>query len=93
LQNINLAEAVVEQIKTNEQRAESLKYNLIIVAVLIAGIVSAYFAIDYINPIVLKSVLNFIDAYKWILIFIFVCFAAIEAGDKKLVKRKLVIGH
>lgn len=92
LPNINLAETVVRQIKINEQKAESFRYSIIIASTLIAGVLSAYFSIGYINPIVLKSALNFIDVYKWIFIFIILCFGIIEIADKNLVKRKLVSG-
>ena len=90
LPNIDLAEAVVKQIKINEQKAESFRYNLAIAAVLIGGVLSVYFAISYISPANLKSALNFIDAYKWIFMFIIFCFALIEIADKTLIKRNLL---
>jgi hypothetical protein len=96
LQNSGLAEAVVKQIKINEQKTESLRYNILIAAVLVAGLLSSYFAISYLNPAVLQSALIFIEAYKWIFIFIIFCFGIIEIADKSLVKRSLVIkslGH
>ena len=90
LPDIDLAETVVKQIKINEQKAESFRYTLAIAAVLIGGMLSAYFAISYISPANLKPALNFIDAYKWIFIFIIFCFALIEIADKTLIKRNLL---
>ena len=92
LQNNDLADMVVKQIKINEQKAETLRYSMIIAAVLIAGITVAYFSLHYINPAVLKSTLIFMATYKWIFIFFVFCFGLIEIADKNLVKRKLVSG-
>jgi uncharacterized membrane protein len=92
LQNNDLADMVVKQIKINEQKAETLRYSMIIAAVLIAGITVAYFSLHYINPAVLKSTLIFMATYKWIFIFFLFCFGLIEIADKNLVKRKLVSG-
>jgi len=91
LQNSGLAEAIVKQIKINEQKAESLRYNMLIAAVIITGLLSSYFAISYINAAVLQSALNFMEGYKWIFIFIIFCFGFIEIADKKLVIGSL--GH
>ena len=93
LQNIDLAESVVEQIKTDELKKESIRYNLLVVLVIIAGILSAYFAINYISPVALNSALNFIETYRWILVFIILCFGIIQIADKKLVKKSLAISH
>lgn len=84
----DLADAVVKQIKIREQKAESLRYSIIIAAVLIAGVIAAYFSIGYVSPAALKPTLNFILLYKWIFLFIIFCFGIIEIADKKL-----VIGH
>ena len=92
LQNNDLADMVVKQIKINEQKAETLRYSMIIAAVLIAGITVAYFSLHYINPAVLKSTLIFMATYKWIFIFFVFCFGLIEIADKNLVKSKLVSG-
>jgi len=93
LQNIDLAETVVKQVKNNELKKETMRYNLLIVFVLIAGILSAYFAIRYISPAALNSALNYIEAYKWIAIFIILCFGTIQLVDQSLVKRKLMTGN
>jgi len=90
--NTGLAEAVVKQVKINQQEAESLRYKAIIAAVVVAGILSAYFAISYINPTVLKSAVDFIDVYKWVFVFIILCFGLIQIADKNLVKRNLAGG-
>jgi hypothetical protein len=89
LQNNDLADTVVKQIKIDEQKAEALRYGMIIAAILIAGITAAYFSLKYSNPVVLKSAWIFIAAYKWIFIFFIFCFGLIEIADKNLVKRKL----
>jgi hypothetical protein len=91
LQNIDLAEAVVKQIKAREQKAESFRYIMVIATVLIAGAIGGYFSIIYFNPAFLNPVLNFILLYRWIFIFIIFCFGIIEIADKKLVIRSL--GH
>jgi len=88
--NIDLAESVVKQIQVNELKKESIRYNLLIVFVFIAGMLSAYFAISYISPVFLKSALNFIDVYKWIAVFIILCFGIIQIADKNLVKKNLL---
>jgi hypothetical protein len=93
LQNAGLAESVIQQIKINGQKTEALRYKMIIVAVLMAGIVSAYFAIGYVSPASLLAVLSFIYLYKWIFVFIALCMAAIETADKSLIKRKIAIIH
>ena len=90
LPKTDLAEAVVKQIKINDQKAEAWRYNSITASVVIVGALSAYFAIGYINPDALKSALNFIEAYKWIFLFVIPCFVVIEIADKNLVKRKFV---
>ena len=87
-QHSDLADAVVKQIKMRQQKAESLRYNIVIAAVLIAGIIGAYFSIGYVSPAALKPALNFIVTYKWIFAFIIFCFGLIEIAD-----RKLVINH
>jgi hypothetical protein len=88
--NINLAESVIKQIKINELKKESIRYNMLIAFVLIAGVLSAYFAISYISPAALNSALNFIETYRWIAIFIILCFGIIQIADKNLVKRNLL---
>jgi hypothetical protein len=87
--NIDLAESVVKQIKINELKKESIRYNMLIVFVVIAGLLSAYFAISYINPAALNSALNFIETYRWIVVFIILCFGIIQVADKNLVKKNL----
>ncbi len=87
--SFDLAEAVVKQIKTRAQKAESLRYNMLIAAVLVAGIIGAYFSISYVSPAVVEPALNFIITYKWIFAFIIFCFGLIETADKKLVIRSL----
>ena len=87
-QHSDLADVVVKQIKTREQKAESLRYSMIIAAVLIAGVIAAYFSIGYVSPTALKPALSFIVTYKWIFAFIIFCFGLIEIAD-----RKLVINH
>ena len=88
--NINLAESVIKQIKINELKKESIRYNMLIAFVLVAGVLSAYFAISYISPAALNSALNFIETYRWIAIFIILCFGIIQIADKNLVKRNLL---
>jgi hypothetical protein len=88
--NIDLAESVIKQIKINELKKESIRYNLLIVFVFIAGILSAYFAISYISPATLNSALNFIETYRWIAVFIILCFGIIQIADKNLVKKNLL---
>ncbi|MDB5136863.1 MAG: hypothetical protein JWP37_3466 [Mucilaginibacter sp.] len=88
LKSGDMADAVIKQIQINEKKAESFRYNLIIGAVLAGGILFAYFVLNYIDPATLKSVLNLISGYKWIVVFIILCFAIIEIADKKIVKRK-----
>jgi len=92
-QDNDLAETVIKQLKANELKKESARYNLLIVFVLIAGILSAYFAISYISPSALNSTLNYVVAYKWVALFIILCFGIIQMADKNLVKRKLVTGN
>jgi hypothetical protein len=91
LKGTNLAETVVKQIQTDEKKAESFRYNMVIAGTLIAGVVSAYFSLNYIDPVFSKSVLHFIDTYKWTVLFIALCVTAIEIADKNLVKRKFAI--
>jgi hypothetical protein len=86
--NIDLAEAVVKQIKMRQQKAESLRYSMVIAAVLVAGIIGAYFSINYVSPTVVEPALNFMITYKWIFAFVIFCVGLIEIAD-----RKLVIGH
>jgi hypothetical protein len=90
-QHSDLADAVVKQIKIREQKAESLRYNMIIAAVLLAGIIAAYFSISYISPAVLEPTLNFIVTYKWIFAFVIFCIGLIEMADRKLVTQSF--GH
>jgi hypothetical protein len=90
LKHTGLAEAVLAQIKIKQQRAEASRYNALIAAVIVGGLVFSYFAIAYISPALLNRALSFIYTYKWIFIFIALCFAIIEIADKNLVKRKLV---
>ena len=85
----DLADAVVKQIKTREQKAESLRYSMIIAGVLIAGVIAAYFSISYVSPTALKPALSFIITYKWIFAFVIFCFGLIEIADRKLVIRSL----
>ncbi len=84
----DLAKAVVKQIKTREQKAESLRYGVIIATVLVTGVIGAYFSISYVSPAIVGPALNFILAYKWIFAFIILCFGLIQIADKKL-----VVGH
>jgi len=88
-QHGDLADAVVKQIKIRVQKAESLRYNMIIAAVLIAGVIAAYFSISYVSPTALKPALSFIITYKWIFAFVIFCFGLIEIADRKLVIRSL----
>lgn len=89
LQHSDLADAVVKQIKARQQKAESLRYSMVIAAVLVIGVIAAYFSIIYINPTVLKPTFSFIVTYKWIFAFIIFCFALIEIADRKLVIKSL----
>jgi len=88
--NVDLAESVVKQIKIDELKKESIRYNMLIAFVVIAGVLSAYFAINYISPAALNSALNFIDTYRWIVVFIILCFGIIQIADKNLVKKNLL---
>ncbi len=88
--NIDLAESIVKQIKINELKKESIRYNMLIAFVVIAGVLSAYFAINYISPAALNSALNFIGTYRWIAVFIILCFGIIQIADKNLVKKNLL---
>ena len=90
LQSTGLANAVVEQIIADKKTAESIRYNIVIAAVVVAGLAAAYFSLSYVDPATLKSVVGFITVYKWIALFIILCFALIETADKNLVKRKLM---
>ena len=87
-QHSDLADAVVKQIKMRQQKAESLRYSLVIAAVLVAGITGAYFSINYVSPAVVEPALNFMITYKWIFAFVVFCVGLIEIAD-----RKLVINH
>lgn len=89
LRGINLADEVIKQIKIQEEKQDSLQYSLIISSVIISGLIFAYLSLNYINPVVLKSTLYFIDNYKWICVFVIICITAIEVVDKYLVRRKL----
>ena len=88
--NIDLAESVVKQIKINELKKEAIRYNMLIAFVVIAGVLSAYFAISYISPVALNSALNFIETYRWIAVFIILCIGIIQIADKNLVKKNLL---
>jgi len=90
LKHNGLAEAVLAQIKVKQQRAEALRYSMLIAAVIVGGLIFTYFAIAYMSPTLLSPALSFIYTYKWIFIFIALCIASIEIADKNLVKRKLV---
>ncbi len=89
--NFNLANAVVQQIKIEEQRADTRKYIMAIAAVIVGGIFISYISINYINPNFLSSVVNLVLPYKWITLFVVVCVALIEIADKNFVKRKLSV--
>ena len=88
--NIDLAESVIKQIKINELKKESIRYNMLIVFVIITGVLFAYFAISYISPGAQNSALNFIETYKWITLFIILCIGIIQIADKNLVKKNLL---
>jgi hypothetical protein len=92
LKYTGLAEAVLARIKIKQQRAEALRYDMLIAAVIVGGLIFTYFAIANISPTLLNPALSFINTYKWIFIFAALCFAIIEIADKNLVKRKLVNG-
>ena len=89
-ENKDLAESVIKQIKINELKKESIRYNMLIVFVIITGILFAYFAISYISPGAQNSALNFIETYKWITLFIILCIGIIQIADKNLVKKNLL---
>ena len=88
--NPNLANAVVQQINLEEQKAEARRYVMAIAAVIIVGILISYISINYISPDFLSSIANLVLPYKWIILFVIACFSLIEIADKNLVKRKLV---
>jgi hypothetical protein len=90
LPGLDLADAVIGQIKAREQKRESIRYKIAIVAVILTGLVFAYFSANYINPSLSKPILNFIATYKWLLLFIILCFGVIEIADKNLVKKNLL---
>jgi hypothetical protein len=90
--NKDLAEAVIKQIQAEDEKHELLQYYIIIAAVLAGGVAFAWFAVNYINPAMVKPVLNFANVYKWVIAFTIISLAAIEIADKTLVKRKIFAG-
>jgi len=89
IQNANLANAVINEIKLREQKAEATRYILLITAIVIAGLLFTYFAANYISPAELAAIFKFINIYKWVLLFLVFCFAMIQVADSSLVKKKL----
>ena len=85
-----LAENVVGQILTKQERREKINYGLVIVGLVSLVFGLSYFTMARVDNATLNTLIHFLIANKIILFFIFFTFCLIEILDKRLVKRNIL---
>lgn len=88
--DFNLADDVIREISRKEEKAESVKYSVIIFMIIVTGLIVAYLSIILVSPALIQIIFNKMITHKEICLFIILSLSVIQVLDKIFIKKSIL---